>query len=68
MHQVDHDSAKGVYRIDAADEVTQHLFIGCMECLPERNLLLILERLLASFPFVGQRSSPATGPSTSMTK
>ena len=68
MHQVDHNSAKGVYRIDATDEVTQHQFTGCTECLPERNLLLILKRLLASFSCVGQGSSPATGPSTSMTK
>lgn len=64
MHQVDHDIAKGVYRIDAADDVTERHFTGCMECVPERNLLLILERLLASFPFVGQGSSPATGRST----
>ena len=52
VHQGDLDKVKGVYHINAVDEVTQYQFTGCVERISERYLLPVLERLLASFPFV----------------
>ena len=51
VHQGDLDKVKGVYHINAVDEVTQYQFTGCVERISERYLLPVLERLLASFPF-----------------
>ena len=45
---------KGVYHINAVDEVTQYQFTGCVERISENFLLPVLERLLESFPFAVQ--------------
>ena len=52
VHQGDLDKVKGVYHVNAVDEVTQYQFTGCVERISERYLVPVLERLLASFPFV----------------
>ena len=54
VHQGDLDKVKGVYHINAVDEVTQYQFTGCVERISENFLLPVLERLLESFPFAVQ--------------
>ncbi len=51
VHQGNLDKVKGVYHINAVDEVTQYQFTGCVERISEHYLLPVLERLLESFPF-----------------
>jgi hypothetical protein len=51
VHQGDLDGLKGLYLIDAIDEVTQFQFIAAVERISERFLLPILERLILAFPF-----------------
>lgn len=51
VHQGDEDKQKGVYHINAVDEVTQYQVTVCVELISERYLLPALERLLAEFPF-----------------
>lgn len=45
-------SRKGVYHINFVDEVTQYEFVACVETICERDMLPVLEAMLASFPFV----------------
>lgn len=45
-------SAKGVYHINFVDEVTQYEFVACVETICERDMLPVLEAILAMFPFV----------------
>jgi len=54
VHQSDLDKVKGVYHINAVDEVTQYQFTGCVERISENFPLPVLEGLLESFPFVVQ--------------
>ena len=54
VHQGDQDGAKGVYHINAVDEVTQFQFVGTVEAISERFLLPVLEGLIKAFPFVIQ--------------
>ena len=54
VHQGDLDKVKGVYHINAVDEVTQYQFTGCVERISENFPLPVLERLLESFPFAVQ--------------
>ena len=51
VHQGDWDGAKGVYHINAVDEVTQWQVVGCTERLSEAYLIPVLEALLHQFPF-----------------
>ena len=51
VHQGDLDGIKGLYLINAIDEVTQFQFIGAVERISEQFLLPILERLIRAFPF-----------------
>ena len=51
MHQGDQDRRKGVYHINAVDEVTQFQVIVTVEKISERYMLPALEQLLAVFPF-----------------
>jgi len=51
VHQGDQDGRKGVYHINAVDEVTQFQVIVTVEKISERYMLPALEQLLASFPF-----------------
>jgi hypothetical protein len=51
VHQGDLDKKKGVYHINAVDEVTQFEIVCSVEKISEQYLLPILEQMLESFPF-----------------
>ncbi len=51
VHQGDLNRQKGVYHINATDEVTQFEFVFTVEKISERYLLPVLEALLDCFPF-----------------
>lgn len=51
VHQGDLDGRKGVYHINAVDEVTQFEVVISVEKISESYLIPALERLLAAFPF-----------------
>lgn len=51
VHQGDQDKRKGVYHINAVDEVTQFQIIVTVERISERFMLPALTQLLAAFPF-----------------
>lgn len=51
VHSGDRDGAKGLYFINAVDEVTQFQFVAAVARLGERDLLPALQELLAAFPF-----------------
>lgn len=52
VHQGDLDGNKGVYYINAVDEVTQFEIVCAVEKISENYLIPVLELLLAQFPFV----------------
>jgi len=52
VHQGDLDKVKGVYHINAVDEVTQWQVIGAAAGISEAWLLPVLKAMLAQFPFV----------------
>lgn len=52
VHQGDLDKKKGVYHINAIDEVTQFEVVCSVERISERYLIPVLEQMLAAFPFV----------------
>lgn len=54
VHQGDQDKQKGVYHINAVDEVTQFEVVCTVERISERYLIPALEQLLMLFPFVIQ--------------
>ena len=51
VHQGDLDGKKGVYYINAVDEVTQFEIVAAVEGISERYLIPVLEHLLEQFPF-----------------
>lgn len=51
VHQGDQDKEKGVYHINAVDEVTQFQVVVNVEKISENHLIPVLERLLKLFPF-----------------
>ena len=51
VHQGDLDGVKGVYHINAVDEVTQWEVIGATEQISEAYLLPVLKSMLSQFPF-----------------
>ena len=51
VHQGDMDGIKGVYHINAVDEVTQWQVVGATAQLSEAWLMPVLEAILAQFPF-----------------
>lgn len=51
VHQGDLDRVKGLYHINAVDEVTQFEVIVSVEKISERYLIPVLEDILRSFPF-----------------
>jgi transposase InsO family protein len=51
VHQGDQDGAKGVYHINAVDEVTQWEIVAATPQISERWLMPVLEQLLEQFPF-----------------
>jgi transposase InsO family protein len=52
VHQGDLDGIKGVYHINAVDEVTQFQCVFSVEGISERFLQPVLKALMVSFPFV----------------
>ena len=52
VHQGDLDGGKGVYHINAVDEVTQFEVVVSVEKISEYYLIPALEQLLETFPFV----------------
>ena len=52
VHQGDLDKQKGVYHINAVDEVTQFEVVGSVEKISEQYLIPLLEKMLETFPFV----------------
>ena len=51
VHQGDQDKTKGVYYLNAVDEVTQWEIVVAVERISEIYLIPALEELLAQFPF-----------------
>ncbi len=51
VHQGDLDGVKGVYHINAVDEVTQWEVVGATAQISEAYLLPVLEAMLEQFPF-----------------
>jgi transposase InsO family protein len=51
VHQGDLDKQKGVYHINAIDEVTQYEVICSVERISEQYLIPVLETMLTTFPF-----------------
>lgn len=51
VHQGDQDKVKGVYHINAVDEVTQFEIVCSVEKISEQYLIPALEEMLVSFPF-----------------
>lgn len=52
VHQGDRDGVKGLYHINAVDEVTQWQIVAATPQISERWLIPVLEQLLEQFPFV----------------
>lgn len=52
VHQGDLDGIKGLYHINAVDEVTQMQVVFSVERISEQYLIPVLEQLVAYFPFV----------------
>jgi transposase InsO family protein len=52
VHQGDRDGNKGLYHINAVDEVTQWEIVAATPQISERRLIPVLEQLLEQFPFV----------------
>jgi transposase InsO family protein len=51
VHQGDRDGHKGVYHINAVDEVTQWQIVGAAEQISEAWLLPVLAAMMEQFPF-----------------
>ena len=51
VHQGDRDGHKGLYHINAVDEVTQWEIVAATAQISERWLIPVLEQLLEQFPF-----------------
>lgn len=52
VHQGDRDGMKGVYLINAVDEVTQCQCVCAVEKISEAYLLPVLDAMMSAFPFV----------------
>lgn len=50
-HQGDREKQKGVYHINTVDEITQWEVLGATEKIREEYLLLLLEKMIATYPF-----------------
>ena len=51
VHQGDHDRQKGVYHVNAVDEVTQWEIVASVSRIAEYDLEPLLESMLNQFPF-----------------
>ncbi len=52
VHQGDQEGRKGIYHINAVDEVTQWEIVAALPKISELWLIPVLEAMLAQFPFV----------------
>ena len=52
VHQGDHDGNKGLYHINAVDEVTQWEIVAATPQISEHWLIPLFEQLLEQFPFM----------------
>ena len=52
VHQGDLDGVKGVYHINAVDEVTQWQVVGSVAAITQSHLKPVLQEILRQFPFV----------------
>jgi len=52
VHQGDFNEHKGVYHINAVDEITQWEIVASVERISEAYLVPVLESILVQFPFV----------------
>ncbi len=52
VHQGDQDGVKGIYHINAVDQVTQWEIVAATPQISELWLIPVLESILAQFPFV----------------
>ena len=52
VHQGDREGHKGIYHINAVDEITQWEIVSSVERISEAYLVPVLETMLAQFPFV----------------
>jgi hypothetical protein len=52
VHQGDQDKQKGVYHINAVDEVTQFEVVCTVEKISELHLMPAIEQLLVFFPLL----------------
>lgn len=52
VHQGDQDGIKGLYHINAVDEVTQWEIVAATPQISEQWLIPVLEQILEQFPFV----------------
>ena len=51
VHQGDQDKLKGVYHINAVDEVTQFEVVASVDKISENYLIPVLEMIIKTFPF-----------------
>lgn len=51
VHQGDWNGVKGVYHLNAVDEVTQWEALGCVARINEEHVLPVVEAMLHQFPF-----------------
>ena len=51
VHQGDQDKRKGIYHINAVDEVTQIQVVATLERITEEHMLPALKMMLKAFPF-----------------
>ena len=54
VHQGDLNGEKGVYHINAVDEITQWEIVASVERISEAYLVPVLESMLAGFPFIAR--------------
>jgi transposase InsO family protein len=52
VHQGDLDGVKGVYHLNAVDEVTQWQVVGAVSVISQAHLEPVLQAILAQFPFL----------------
>src|SRR5206468_9932444 len=52
VHQGDRDGVKGLYHINAVDEMTQWQIVAATPQISEHWLIPVLEQLLEQFPFL----------------
>lgn len=52
VHQGDWEGVKGVYHLNAVDEVTQWEVLGCVERITEEQVVPVVEAMIHQFPFL----------------